>query len=225
MDKNWVFNIYLEYLETNFPKYNNTLSEESLKKIKYLYFNVNDVFIACNFFEHDEYSTCNYANLVKEFKTYLSRVLILIPINDKYLIDALFRLLIEKLYRIIYGLHHLHLQESSIRKHERQKMSDRLEGKIIEKSGLDSLYRQYSQLIHHTNSTFTDLLNFKQLEKAEANLINYVNDFVTELKKIYIIDFFIPVLDGKELDLPSKLILHNDIQEPFKLLLKGKNII
>lgn len=225
MDNNWVINNYLEYLKTNFPRYEINLSEESFGKIEKLYFNVNDVFITCNFFENDYYSTFNYTNLIKEFKTYLSRVLILIPINDKYLLDALFRLLVEKLYRILYGLHYLHLAESSIRKHERRKMSERLEGKIIEKLLLDSLYSQYSQLIHHTYSNVTDLFNFKQLEKAEVNLINYINDFVTKLKGIYIVDFFIPVIREKELDLSSKLILHDNIQESFKLTLEEENII
>lgn len=224
MTNSWIVNIYLDYLDNNFPKYKQGLTKDDLKKIDELYFSINDVYVTSSIFEQAEYTDRNYKNLLLEFKTYLSRVLLLLPLNDKYSIDALLRLLIEKLYRIIYGLNHLHLSEETIRRHKRSKMSERL-GMITEREKLNELYRVYSELIHHSVSTPTDSLNLKQLERANIDLLGYVIDFIADIRKIYINDFFIPTIKNESLDLSTQLYLRDNTQLILKELLETEGVI
>ncbi|MGG4498425.1 hypothetical protein [Brevibacillus reuszeri] len=221
----WIVNNYFDYLESNFPAYKQSLTGEYIQSLEELFFSVNDVFVTCNLFEKEIFQELNFINLIREFKTYFSRILLLIPLNDRYILDALFRLLIEKLYRMIYGLNHIHLNESSIRKHERWKMGERLEGKLSKKDDLDLLYKEYSNLIHHSSPTQTDLLNFRQLADYETELLTYANGIVNNLKLIYIIDFLIPLLNEKPLDLASRLTLSNELQQTCKSHLEEVNII
>ncbi|EDW21706.1 hypothetical protein FO510_00420 [Bacillus pumilus] len=220
------FKAYIEFLEKNHPSYLDRLQDEDKENLETLFLSVNDVFVTISFFfDKQGYLTSNFINLLKEYRVYLSRTLLLIPLNDKYLIDALVRLLIEKLYRIIYGSHHPHLVESSIRKHDRQKMSERLEKfDVKEKEILDTLYTDYSKLIHHTYSTQSDLLNFTQLTKLDTDLIKYVIKIVENLNLIYIKNIFEIIIKDNNLDLASTIILKENIQNHFKDVLKGEGI-
>ncbi|MFC5558912.1 hypothetical protein ACFPN4_07270 [Ureibacillus thermophilus] len=220
MNNHWISNNYLEYINENFPKFFNKINKNDIELLKKLFFTINDIYITCTLFDSCDFKNKNYINLIKEFKTYMSRVLLVIPLNDKYLIDSIFRLLIEKLYRIIYALYHPHLLESSIRKHERRKMSNRLNGKITMKSEMDILYKNFSDLIHHSTSTTTDLLNFKQLANANTGIINYTLTIVEEIKKIYTFDFLIPILKNVPLDLATKLMFSNELQKFYAKILE-----
>lgn len=220
-----MFKSYLDFLKDNYPLYMQNMQSEELENMERLYYLINDVYISSSFFNRDEYLTRNFYNLMKEYRTYYSRILLLIPLNDKYLIDALIRLLIEKLYRIIYGSYHLHLEEGSIRRHERRKMSERLETfDVKDKELLDTLYNDYSKLIHHTDSTETDLLNFKQLTKIDVALIDYVIEVVEKLNLIYIKNVFVIIINEGNLDLASNLTLKDVMQENFKDILKEEGI-
>ncbi|MHB0801408.1 hypothetical protein PVK73_17505 [Bacillus thuringiensis] len=225
MNNSWIVNNYLEYIEVNFPNYYNNLSEESLVELKELYYSVNDVFVMCSYFNRDEYQNENYLNLINEFKSYTSRLLLVAPVNDKYLVDSLLRLLIEKLYRILYAHYHTHLLESSIRKHEKRKMSTRLMNKLSKKVELDDLYSEYSELIHHSNPTTTDLLNFRQLSNTDIKLITYISEKVEILKEIFIIDFFTPKVKIINLDLAAKMTLKNQLKNETSTMLEYLNVI
>lgn len=225
MSNAWIVNNYLDYLEAGFPSYYANLTEESLENLKEVYFSVNDIFVMYSYFTKEEYKSKNFINLINEYKSYTSRLLLVIPVNDKYLVDSLLRLLIEKLYRILYAYNHAHLPESSIRKHERRRMSTRLDGRLSKKMELDDLYREYSELIHHSNPTTTDLLNFRELSEVDNNLISYIGEKVEILKEIFLIDFFIPKLTSNNLDLASKMILKNQLTGKTSVALENANII
>ncbi|MCR8645669.1 hypothetical protein NV379_23800 [Paenibacillus sp. N1-5-1-14] len=211
MTNSWIVNNYFDYMEMSFPQYHANLSEEDLHVLKELYFSINDFFVICSCFNKSEYESANFFNLINEFKSYISRLLLVVPINDKYLVDSLFRLLIEKLYRILYAHYHVNLLEASIRKHERRKMSSRLIGKLNKKDDLDNLYNEYSELIHHSNPTTSDLLNFRQLSEINVDLITYISEKVEILKEIFIEDFFISKVGEADLDLASKMRLRNQL--------------
>jgi len=225
MNNSWIVNNYLEYIEASFPNYYVNLSEDKLDELKELYYSVNDIFVMCSYFNRNEYQSKNYLNLINEFKSYSSRLLLVAPINDKFLVDSILRLLTEKLYRILYADNHTHLLESSIRNHERRKMGMRLMGKLEKKAELDNLYSEYSELIHHSNPTTTDLLNFRQLSKVDIELIAYISERVEILKEIFIIDFFIPKLRVNKLDLASKMILKNQLKYQTSKTFEELNII
>lgn len=224
MQNNLMFKAYLDFIEENYPKYLQKLNSEDKEKLEKLFLLLNDVYVTIAFFDKEEYTTSNFLNLLKEYRVYLSRILLLVPLNDKYLIDALVRLLVEKLYRVIYGIHHPHLQESSIRKHERFKMSERLDSfDVKNKDILDTLYTDYSKLIHHTTSTQSDLLNFTQLAKRDTNLIEYIIGIVELLNSIYIKDIFTIIIKNGHMDLASTLILEENVQDSFKNILKDES--
>jgi len=221
-----MFKAYLDFIEENHPNYLKRLQFEDKENLEQLFLLLNDVYVTISFFDKQEYVMSNFLNLLKEYRVYLSRILLLVPLNDKYLIDSLVRLLVEKLYRIIYGSHHLHLEESSIRKHERFKMSERLDSfDVKDKSILDTLYTDYSKLIHHTDSTQSDLLNFTQLSKIDVNLIKYIIKVVELLNSIYIKNVFTIICKDENLDLASMLILENNVQDSFKNVLKDEGVI
>lgn len=221
MQHNLKFNAYLDFIEENHPNYLKRLPPTDKEKLKKLFLMLNDTYVTISFFDKEEYMSSNFLNLLMEYRVYLSRLLLLVLLNDKYLIDTLIRLLIEKLYRIIYGIHHSHLEESSIRKHERIKMSERLDSfDIKDKVILDTLYTDYSKLIHHTVSTQSDLLNFTQLAKYDANLTDYVIQIVEILNSLYIKNVYSEIIKDENLDLASKLIFEEDVQDFFKDILK-----
>ncbi|WHP40568.1 hypothetical protein QIX46_18775 [Lysinibacillus boronitolerans] len=226
MQNNLMFKAYLDFIEENYPNYLKRLKSEDKEKLEQLFLLLNDVYVTISFFDKEEYTTSNFLNLLKEYRVYLSRILLLVPLNDKYLIDALVRLLVEKLYRVIYGSHHSHLEESSIRKHERFKMSERLDSfDVKNKDILDTLYTDYSKLIHHTTSTQSDLLNFTQLAKLDTNLVEYIIEIVKLLNFIYIKNVFTIIIKDGHLDLASTLILEKNVQDSFKDILTGEGFI
>lgn len=223
MQNHLMFKVYLDFIEENHPNYFKRLHPKDIENLEQLFLLLNDVYVTISFFDKQEYMRSNFLNLLKEYRVYLSRILLLVPLNDKYLIDSLVRLLVEKLYRIIYGSHHAHLEESSIRKHERYKMSERLDSfDVKDKDILDNMYLDYSKLIHHTTSTQSDLLNFTQLAKLDTNIIEYSIKIVELLNSIYIKNVFTITLKDGSLDLASKLIFENNVQESFKNVLKGE---
>ncbi|MNO38128.1 hypothetical protein D3C76_282230 [compost metagenome] len=225
MTNSWIVNNYIDYLKTSFPKYFTSLSEDELSALSELYFSVNDFFVLCSCLNKSEYERSNFLNLVNEFMSYISRLLLVVPINDKYLVDSILRMLIEKLYRILYAHYHSHLLEASIRKHERRKMSSRLIGKLNKKNELDNLYNEYSELIHHSNPTTTDLLNFRELSEINVGLIAYISEKVNILKEIFIEDFFISKVGEAELVLASKLRLKNQLIKQTSERLEEASII
>ncbi|MBU5351372.1 hypothetical protein KQI74_03710 [Paenibacillus barcinonensis] len=225
MNNKWIVNNYLEYIREHYPIYHEKMSDETLNQLKDLYFSVNDIFVMCNIFDKSEYIEKNFYSLICEFKSYASRLLLIIPINDKYLVDSLLRLLIEKLYRMIYAHHNAHLLESSIRNHERRKMSTRLTGKLNKKEELDILYGDYSELIHHSSPTTTDLLNFRKLGEVDVGLVRYINDQVEMIKEIFMLDFFIPKVKVNHIELASKLTLKGQLKEHTSKLLEEECVI
>lgn len=225
MNNSWIVNNYTAFLENHFPLYFQSLTEEQLTKLKELYFNVNDITLFCNWYSEYQVQPLNFSNLLKEYQSYISRLLLIIPINDKYLIDSLLRLLVEKKYRILYGFHHSNLLEQSIRKHPRSKMSVRLENKIANKVKLDGMYSEFSELIHHTVSSNTDLLNFRQLSNFDSKLIEYVSQQVEVLKTIFIEDLVVPNLRVMQLDLASKLQFQNQLKPQTAQILKDMGLI
>lgn len=95
-------------------------------------------------------------------------------------------------------------------------MSDRLDSfDVKDKDILDTLYTDYSKLIHHTTST-QRLLNFTQIAKLDANLIEYIIEIVELLNSIYTKNVFVVIIKDGNLDLALTLIL----KKMCKILLK-----
>lgn len=202
---------YINFIDENFP----TTIIRNESELKEYYYLINDFFILCDVILSLEEitSTLNYYNLLKEFQSYISRLLLAVVLNDKYLIDNLIRLLIEKLYRVLYGYHYLDKQESTVRNHTRSVMSTRLETLLSNRQLLDDLYGEYSELIHHTSSTPDDLLNLRTLFIKPKNLLASTTVKLKDIQKIFIEDFFNKMVKDEKLTLASRLVLENRLSE------------
>lgn len=210
MSNDWIYNNYIDYLKEQTPSFFQRVREQ--EELKELYLTINDIFFLCNAFDRAEMQDKNYFNLIEEFKSYGSRLLLIITLNDRYLVDVIIRLLVEKLYRILYGLNRPDLAESSIRKHEKRKMKERLFGLVSNQDDLNDLYSDYSDLLHHTSPTETDLLNFRELMQADTEIINYTNGKMKVIRNIFIEDCFFKAFDTLELGLATKMNLSNNLQ-------------
>lgn len=111
----------------------------------------------------------NSVFFIKEYKIYLSRILTVLATNDRFLLNSILRLNIEKLYRIIYGINFTMSTDRSIRKKTRKQMSDRIKGDTnIEIEGLDTLYSNYSIEIHHGDKSTIDLRSIYDIMKDDT---------------------------------------------------------
>lgn len=133
MSREWIYQNYLSYLSEYHPKYHQiVMGNENLKSLFLL---VNDLYVIGEVYQQDHFRTKNYFNLLNEFKIYTSRLMIILPLNDKYMLDAVLRLLVEKLYRMVYSLYCPLKTERNIRRQSREEMAKKkfqvmLRGKV-----------------------------------------------------------------------------------------------
>lgn len=214
---------YLSLLEENMPNCM-ALTESQLQD---LYLIINDVFIMSEVISNldDVRETANYYNLLKEFQSYIARLLLVVTLNDKYLVDTIIRLLVEKLYRVLYGLHRPYMQESSIRSHSRKKMSERLEGLLLKQEELNELYGEYSELIHHTSSTENDLLSLRSIYIKENEISKNTFKELERLFEVFIEDLFLKVVNNVDLSLSTRMTLSGRLSEKSKHLLLTHRVI
>lgn len=135
----------------------------------------------------------------------------LLPLNDIYMIDALLRLLVEKLYRIIYSLYCPLKTERNIRKQSREEMAKKIDGNVGRKNDLDLLYANYSILIHHTDTLNTDNYNFRELAQYDESINVKLILILQNIIEIYIEEFVLKVLQSDELELAMKLNLSSNL--------------
>ncbi|RXF31476.1 hypothetical protein EG868_10900 [Enterococcus faecalis] len=184
------FEHYKEFLKEYFPKFDST--EEKLYDF-YLY--VNNSFVLCDLLiEHNKIDEdCNYFNILIEYREFYARLLTTVAINDKFLVDNLLRVIIEKVYRILYGMLKNNKLERSIRRESRSEMKKALEGNVEENrfNLLNTLYNEYSQNIHHTISIPTDYFNLtRRLEHSQNNIEEFVNS-MEKIEQIFLDEIFL----------------------------------
>lgn len=104
-------------------------------------------------------------------------------------------------------------------------MKERLEGFVLKQEELNNLYSDYSELLHHTTPTVTDLLNFRELMEADTEIINYTIEKVKIIRDIFIEDCFFKSFDTVELGLATSMNLNNNLQEITIQKLVGKSLL
>lgn len=174
------FKNYQIFLNNYFPKFDSTD-----EKLFDFYSYVNNTFVLCDLLiEYDKIdNTFNNFNLLVEYREFYARLLTTVAINDKFLIDNILRIIIEKVYRILYGRLKPTKIERNIRKETRINMKKALEGfmEVSRFNSLNTLYNDYSQRVHHTTSAAADYFDLtRRLEHTHHNL----EDFIDSLKKI-----------------------------------------
>lgn len=186
------FQVYYEFLKEHFPMYE--VENEVLFEF-YLYvhntFILSDVLID---FEKIE-SSCNVYNIMVEYREFYARLLTTVAINDRFLVDNIFRVLIEKLYRLMYGIKNPNFTENKIRKKSRSDMSQNLYGTVslLNLDDLDSLYKIFSKKIHHTVAMPEDYYNLTK--RLEANSC-FINDYLYNMEiiqRIFLEEVFMKV--------------------------------
>lgn len=157
----------------------------------------------------------NYFNLNSELVFYSGRLMILLPINDRYMIDALFRLLIEKLYRLLYCLKSPNMLEKNIRIKSKESMSKRVS--IKDQKMLDELYGEFSTFIHHTDKLDSDSFNFRKLLEYSSELMQHTLESFEKIHYLYF-SYFVKETLEKE-NLSDKLYLDANLSDAAKVIL------
>ncbi|MDV2887526.1 hypothetical protein RYX45_20320, partial [Alkalihalophilus pseudofirmus] len=126
--------------------------------------------------------------LLIEYKKYFARILSAVCLNDKFLIDNIFRLLTEKLFRIITGISYPDRGERRIRKDSRQKMSNDLASFLDPrtKNNLASLYSNLSNAIHATYADPSDLYDIRRLFATPSTNITNTLVITNQLTDVFI---------------------------------------
>lgn len=207
------FESYQKFLKEYFPKF--TSIEEDLYDF---YSYVNNTFILCDLLiEHNKVDkSCNYFNLVIEYREFYARLLTTVAINDKFLIENILRIIIEKIYRILFGMLKNKKIERTIRKESREKMKISLEGRVeINRfASLNKLYNDYSQKVHHTDSVPTDYYDLtKRLEHNQHSLRDFI-DSMEKIEQIFLHEVFIILSPDSEKEETSyKMKIRNNTSD------------
>ncbi|WP_026826484.1 MULTISPECIES: hypothetical protein [Exiguobacterium] len=191
------FESYQNFLNEYFPKFNSI--EEDLYDF---YSYVNNTFVLCDLLiEHNKVDKSNnYFNLIIEYREFYARLLTTVAINDKFLIENILRIIIEKIYRILFGILKDKKIERTIRKESREKMKKILEGtiEISRFESLNNLYNDYSQKVHHTDSVPTDYYDLtKRLEYKEHSLREFIKS-MEKIEKIFLHEVFLVLSPDSE---------------------------
>lgn len=213
------FDNFLKFVEDTQPK-SICLNNTELRDVFDL---INDTFSICSIIIDHDYvnDSDNYYSLLVEFRDYYGRFLLALTLNDEFLISSLFRLIVEKLYRIIFGFYNPHKSKNSIKRHTRSEMSSRLTVPLNKKAELDDFYKRYSDLIHHSTTNNSDRLDLRGVYFNERDLINTLKQELTELNCIFIEDYVIPLCTQKNInDLSFIASIDNRISNNTKLMLE-----
>ncbi|AUJ25175.1 hypothetical protein [Virgibacillus dokdonensis] len=192
------FSQYKLFIEDNFPK---TIFNDNFKLNK-VFLEVNTSFILADILTEFGFvgKEDSYFILLIEYKRFTGRILSTLLLNDKFLMDNLFRLIIERIYRVLIGLHYPERKEKRLRKSPRSKMSDDLDGKIKNESlaELNDLYRSFSKQIHLTDAAETNQYDVIRLFKTPHGLEVYVFECFQEINKIFIEQIFMLLCKNKQ---------------------------
>lgn len=174
------------------------------KNNKDLFISVNTSFKLSDILTDFEFviATDNFYNLIIEYKRYFARILIAVSLNDKFLVDNILRLLVEKLYRILTAIHNPQRGEKRIRRDSRNNMSNDLIEvlDVSVKAKIDKLYNDLSNLIHNTTSSPSDLYDIRRLFSTPSNMVRDTIIIIEILKQIFIDEVFLKLcLSKKEL--------------------------
>lgn len=191
------FDDYLAFLNKNMPN-SLFLTDQNNKD---LFLSINTAFKLSDILTDFEFVTKdkNYYNLLIEYKMYFARILSAVSLNDKFLIDNILRLLIEKLYRIITGLAYPARGERRVRSDSRERMSNDLVAMLnpLRKSELDILYSDLSNSIHHTNTRPEDLYSIRELFTNHSNLGLSTTNVTNQLTEIFVDEVFLKICLAK----------------------------
>lgn len=190
---------YKIFLNDFFPKFE--IDDELLFSF---YNRVNNAFVLCDvMIEHEKVDKSrNYYNILLEYREFYARLLTTIAINDNYLIDNILRLIVEKTYRVLYGLLKPNKQESTIRKTTREKMKSEIskihgEDEIFDK--LNILYNDYSGKIHHTMSVPSDYYNLtKRLKMSSVDFFPNIIENMEKIEEVFISKIFLALVPETE---------------------------
>ncbi|MBE6064821.1 hypothetical protein [Clostridium cochlearium] len=185
------FEEYLSFIKLNIP---NSLFISDTKN-KELFLSVNTAFKMSDILTDFKFVSNNetYYNLLIEYKKYFARILPAISLNDKFLVYSILRLLTEKLYRIIIGINYPNRGERRIRSDTRAKMSNDL-SKVItsdRKSIIDKLYKELSNILHHTDKNSVCLYDIRRLFRTDLNIINETCIITEKLTDIFVEEVFL----------------------------------
>ncbi|MBU6001031.1 hypothetical protein KQ236_11895 [Lactococcus lactis] len=179
------FRGYQTFLTNYFPKF-----EQNEDDLFSFYIQVNNAFVLSDILiEHDKInSSVNYYNILIEYREFYARLLTTITLNDEFLVENILRLIIEKLYRMLYGKAKANTLEKNIRKKDRNSMKNELEKsnrmgtENISLQSLNDLYDKYSGRIHHTVASMSDYYDLTK--RLNMRVDNLLNDFILDLKII-----------------------------------------
>ncbi|MFQ6322532.1 hypothetical protein [Lactococcus garvieae] len=203
---------YKKFLNAFFPKFK--INDEVLFPF---YCHINNAFVLYDvMLEHEKVDrTSNYHSILLESREFYARLLTIVAINDKYLIDNILRLIVEKIYRILFGITKPLKQESTIRKISREKMKSEIskvsgEDEVIDE--LNKLYNDYSVKIHHTVSVPSDYYNLtKRLVMDSDEFLQDVVEDMSKLETIFINKIFnFLVIDSEKEDTSFKMRIRNN---------------
>lgn len=210
-----IFSDYISFIKSNFPS--SIFANSNDERIKEFFLSINNNYVLANtLFEFDFIKeSYNYYSLFKEYQIFTTRLLSVINLNDKYLIDNIFRLLVEKLYRIITGIHNSGKTENRLRKLKRSEMSTLISNKIHikNKNELDTLYVYFSKQIHMSNLDITNLYDIRKIYTTDQDLDLYLLQYMNKLNHLFIEEVFY-YLNNKNSTLIGtnmKIKLHNEL--------------
>jgi len=217
--KNNGFENFLRFVNETQP-YSVCLNHPDLQEVYDL---VNDIYNICSILIDHEYVkvTDNYYSLLIEYRDYYGRFLLTMTLNDEYLVNSLFRLLVEKLYRIIFGFYNSFKSSNSVRRHSRYEMSTRLTMTLQKKKELDDFYSKYSDLIHQSIKSGSENLDLRSVYSIDRNLIDNLKSELQDLNSIFLLDYFKPFCVQNSLnDLSFIIAMNNRISENTKKIIK-----
>lgn len=201
------FKNYKFFLKEYFPKFDST-DPNLLEFYKY----VNNAFVLCDILiEYDKVKESdNFFNLLIEYREFYARLLTTVAINNKFLVENIFRVIAEKLYRILYGRLRQGRQERAIRRESRANMKKDLDGHM--ESGnftmLNDLYNDFSTKVHHTVSVPTDYFNLTQRLESKNDFLKDCIDNMEKVEKIFLEEIFLslsPDSDNEETSYKMKI--------------------
>ncbi|EJE98218.1 hypothetical protein [Liquorilactobacillus mali] len=191
---------YKKVITNFFPKFK---FKENTSTLHSLYFLVNNSFSLCNIlldFEKIKKDD-NFFDLIIEYREFYARLLVSVTLNDEFFTSNVVRILVEKLYRILYGYYN---PSKSIRRIRTSARKNLLRGtNLTDRNAemLDRLYHVYSELIHDTHpSTNTKIDIQKRLDGNLFDLKKITQDLQC-LENIFVLELFlklIPDLDSTD---------------------------
>lgn len=188
---------YLSILRINFPQSHiNKIDLRTFFKLVNNTFILSDVLTDFEIVEKES----NIYNMMMEYKQFYARLLTTMALNDPFLINNLLRLIVEKLYRMVYGISYPNRGENRIRRLSREKMDFEINSWAGTENAktINNLYRDLSKSIHHTISDKYDLVDIQEKLRYETNIVPNTVVTLESIEVIFVEEIFKVLLYGKQ---------------------------